>query len=148
ILKQEKDKLAERHNKQVPLLLKITPDLSQTEAITILNTVLSVGFDGVIATNTTQSRIDIKGLPFAEEEGGLSGPPVANASKQLLTWIREKTDTLPFIAVGGINSVENAMQRFNAGANLIQLYTGLIYDGPVLLRNIIKSLARKKRESL
>ncbi len=138
LVKHERDALATQHHKRVPLLVKIAPDLSQAEVRTMLQSIVSVGMDGIIATNTTQARDAVQGLKHAGEIGGLSGPPVKELSYQVLQCIREIDQTIPVISVGGIDSVQEAERRFKAGTQLVQLYTSLIYQGPYLLRKIIK----------
>jgi dihydroorotate dehydrogenase len=127
-IKKIRDDLVAQHSKSMPLFVKISPDLTNEELMDLLDIITEVGMDGVIATNTTIT-----------EKGGLSGKPVANRSYEMLGQIRQYTRQLPVISVGGISSVAEAQQRLAAGADLVQLYTGLIYEGPSLLRRLISA---------
>jgi dihydroorotate dehydrogenase len=137
-LKEEQLKLQQEQGKYVPLALKIAPDLSSEDISRIAKLLLEFEIDGVIATNTTITRDMIANHPLAKEAGGLSGSPVKDKStavvKALSAELQGKT---PIIAVGGIVTAEDAQEKFNAGANLVQLYSGLIYRGPQLIRDIV-----------
>ncbi len=140
-LKEEQLKLQREYDKYVPLALKIAPDLSVYEIAHIAELLLGFELDGVIATNTTVARDKIAGHPLAHETGGLSGAPV----KDQATWVvRELAATLqgriPIIAAGGILTAADAQEKFAAGASLVQIYSGLIYRGPKLIEDIVKSL--------
>ena len=133
-------KISSKKDKQKPILLKIAPDLTNTQLDDIIEIVKSTNIDGIVATNTTISR---NGLSFSEEkaasysEGGLSGKPLKNRSTEVIRYISEKSGkTIPIIGVGGIMSPEDAMEKLNAGASLVQLYTGFIYEGPGLVKKI------------
>lgn len=133
-LKAEQKILAAHYQKQVPLLIKVAPDLTESEVIELSQTFKKMQIDGVMATNTTISREGIEDSEFAKEAGGLSGPPVRAKSTEILKLFkRELGDSIPLIAVGGIDSSDTAKEKFAAGADLIQLYTGLIYEGPKLI---------------
>jgi len=141
-LTQKRLELAEMHGKHVPLALKIAPDLDEDGIQNIADTVLRHGIDGVIASNTTVSRAAVTGLPNAEEAGGLSGAPVRDASNRVIASLHAKLGTaVPIIGVGGIFSAEDALAKIKAGASLVQLYSGLIYEGPALISACAKALA-------
>ncbi len=131
-----------------PILLKIAPDLSLAQLDDILDVVVDQGLSGIIATNTT---IDRKNLKISDIElerigpGGLSGAPLTASSANILKYIRKHAPAdLCIISVGGIMTVDDAMQRLDNGANLLQIYTGLVYAGPTLVRDINKVLSRRK----
>ncbi|ALP53376.1 dihydroorotate dehydrogenase 2 [Candidatus Tenderia electrophaga] len=139
-LKQEQQRLQRHHDKYVPLVLKIAPDVDDAGLKVIAETLIAYGIDGVIATNTTLSRQGVEGLPHGDEQGGLSGAPLTQASTQVVkTLYRLLGDKLPIIAAGGILSAEDAQAKLDAGARLVQVYSGLIYRGPHLVRDIIES---------
>ncbi|HET9112903.1 MAG TPA: quinone-dependent dihydroorotate dehydrogenase [Burkholderiales bacterium] len=140
-LKTEQSRLAQLHGRYVPLALKIAPDLSD-EALTEIAALLrQYRIDGVIATNTTLSRDDIEGLPHAGETGGLSGAPLtAPATRVAKRLALALAGEVPVIGAGGIMSGADAAARIEAGARLVQLYSGLIYRGPQLVRECIRSL--------
>jgi dihydroorotate dehydrogenase len=142
-LNSEREKLAQAHSKQVPLALKIAPDLEEAQIDVIAATLLRHNIDGVIATNTTISREAVKGLPHADEAGGLSGAPVLEASNAVIRRLRKKLGkSFPIIGVGGILSAADAQEKIKAGADLVQIYTGLIYEGPALVSRCAKALAK------
>ncbi len=140
-LKTAQQELASKHNKYVPLVVKIAPDLTQEEVKDIANTLLASKIDGVIATNTTLSRDNLISEAYINETGGLSGSPLSTKStdiiKQLNAILKGK---IPIIAVGGIMTAADAKEKFQAGASLVQIYTGLIYNGPKLIHEIKKML--------
>jgi dihydroorotate dehydrogenase len=130
-----------------PILLKISPDLSNNQLDDIIEIVTATGTAGVIATNTTINRA---GLRTAGEEvsamgiGGLSGLPIRQRSTEVIRYLKQKSgNTFPVIGVGGIHSAEDALEKINAGADLIQLYTGFIYHGPALIKSIHNALLKK-----
>jgi dihydroorotate dehydrogenase len=139
----EKLKLTDQYKKQVPLFLKIAPDLENDQIENIAELLIEYRIDAVIATNTTIAREAVNNLPHANEAGGLSGAPVKKASDQV---IKELSKTLkgqiPIIGVGGILSGEDAKDKIDAGASLIQLYTGLIYKGPNLVSECATALKK------
>jgi dihydroorotate dehydrogenase len=143
-LKQEQLALEKQYSRYVPLVVKIAPDLSDEEIAHIAGLLLEFSIDGVIATNTTISREMIKNHPLADEAGGLSGAPVKDKStyvvKQLAGILNGK---LPIIAVGGIFSAADAQEKLAAGASLIQIYSGLIYQGAQLIQEIVQSLPER-----
>lgn len=125
---------------QKPILLKIAPDLTDSQLLDIIDIVAETKIDGVIATNTTISR---EGLisENKKETGGLSGKPISNRSTEVIRFLAEKSNkAFPIIGVGGIHSAKDALDKIEAGADLIQLYTGFIYEGPKLIKEINKAL--------
>jgi len=140
-LKDAQQRLADRHKRYVPIALKIAPDVDGEQVKNIADALLRHRFDGVIATNTTISRDTVKGLAHAEEAGGLSGAPVFKASNDVIRALKaELGDALPIIGVGGILSGADARAKVEAGAALVQLYSGLIYRGPALIRECADAL--------
>ena len=128
-----------------PILLKIAPDLTDSQLLDIIDIVHDTKIDGVIATNTTISR---DGLTAAnkEEMGGLSGKPLTSRSTEVIRFLSEKSNkAFPIIGVGGIHSAEDALEKLNAGASLVQLYTGFIYEGPALIKRINEKLLVAKQ---
>jgi dihydroorotate dehydrogenase len=129
-----------------PILLKIAPDLSNAQLDDIIDIVKLSGIDGVIATNTTISRDNLKTSAQNIESigmGGLSGKPLSKRSTEVIKYLAEKSGkAFPIIGVGGIHSPEDALEKLNAGADLIQLYTGFIYEGPALAKQINKALLK------
>lgn len=133
--------------KRKPLLLKIAPDLTDSQLDDIIDIVKATKIDGVVATNTTISR---EGLSYPKEEisafgaGGLSGKPLRARSTEVIRYLKQKSgNAFPVIGVGGIHSAEDALEKLNAGADLVQLYTGFIYEGPGLIRRINKAILSK-----
>jgi len=140
-LKSEQIKLAEQHGKYAPITLKIAPDLSPEQVIEIADLLMQHKIDGVIATNTTLSRDAVKGMKNAEETGGLSGTPVRNQSTIVIQQLSKQLQgALPIIGVGGIFNGADAVEKIAAGADLVQVYSGLIYKGPKLVHEICKTL--------
>ncbi|MBL0719951.1 quinone-dependent dihydroorotate dehydrogenase [Piscinibacter sp. Jin2] len=136
--------LAAQHGRQVPMFLKIAPDLDEAQVGVIAATLTKHGLDGVIATNTTLAREAVAGLPHAQEAGGLSGRPVFDASNRVIRQLRAALGPgFPIIGVGGVLSGEDARAKIAAGADLVQIYTGLIYRGPELVAEAARALARK-----
>lgn len=140
-LKAEQARLAEQFGRYVPIVLKIAPDLTAEQVVEIADLLRKHRFDGVIATNTTLSREGVEGLPNATETGGLSGAPVKLKStavvKQLSLALQGE---IPVIGVGGILSGPDAEEKIEAGASLVQVYSGLIYRGPALIREACAAL--------
>jgi dihydroorotate dehydrogenase len=141
--------LIKTHKKQVPVFVKIAPDLDEAQVKIIAATLLRHKMDGVIATNTTLSRDAVKGMRHAEEAGGLSGAPVLEMSNRVITQLRSALGKdFPIIGVGGILSAADAVSKIKAGADVVQIYTGLIYKGPDLVRDsaaLIKRVCPQKR---
>ena len=129
--------------KPKPILLKIAPDLNNNQLLDIISIVKDTGLDGVIATNTTINRNNLKSVN-KNELGGLSGKPLTSRSTEVIKFISKNSNkTIPIIGVGGINTVADALEKFDAGADLIQIYTGFIYEGPNLIRSINKALLNR-----
>ncbi len=140
-LKQEQTQLADHHGKYVPLALKIAPDLDDAQIQTIAERLIRHKIDAVIATNTTIGREGVAGLPHAEETGGLSGAPLKAKSTAVIRALHQKLDgALPIIGAGGIMSGTDAREKIDAGASLVQIYTGLIYQGPDLIKDALQAL--------
>ncbi len=143
-LKTAQRRLADQHGRYVPLTLKIAPDIDSEQIKTIAAALLRHGIDGVIATNTTTNRDAVKDMAHADEAGGLSGAPVRDLSTAVIRALKtELGDTVPIIGVGGILSGADAKEKQDAGAALVQLYTGLIYRGPALVRECASALKGK-----
>lgn len=140
-LKQKQSELAELHGRYVPIAVKIAPDMTDEELDEFALNVIEFQIDGVIATNTTSSRHGVEGQPFADEVGGLSGAPLTSRStlviSRLGTTLAGRT---PIIGVGGIMNSSDAQAKIDAGASLVQIYSGLIYKGPKLIRDISQNL--------
>jgi dihydroorotate dehydrogenase len=136
---------------QKPLLIKIAPDLIWEDISAILNLAKQYQLAGIIATNTTIARDGLKtqilqatGKPVAEEAGGISGAPVRQRSTEVIRFIYKETNgTLPIIGVGGVFTAEDAWEKITAGASLVQVYTGWIYEGPGMVRRILQGLLQK-----
>jgi dihydroorotate dehydrogenase len=140
-LKEEQFKLAEKHLRYVPVVVKIAPDLSEEEIAQIARLLIGFAIDGVIATNTTLDRTAIDGHPLASEAGGLSGAPVRDKSTNVVRMLAaELNGRCPIIAAGGILSADDAQEKITAGASLVQIYSGLIYQGPQLIAECINRL--------
>ena len=136
-----REALVRQHGKRVPIFVKIAPDLDEAQVEVIAATLKRHGMDGVVATNTTLSREAVKGLTHAEEAGGLSGAPVLEASNRVIRQLRTALGTgYPIIGVGGILSAEDALSKIRAGADVVQIYTGLIYKGPELVRQAAQAI--------
>jgi dihydroorotate dehydrogenase len=137
-------RLADTHGKRVPLVLKVAPDLEGPQIADIAGAVRTHRIDAVIATNTTLSREGVEGLPHGAEQGGLSGAPVkARATAVLAALARELGGEVPLIGAGGILCGADAVEKFEAGASMVQLYTGLIYRGPGLVAECAAALRKK-----
>ena len=140
-LQKRRQEMAIRHGRQVPMFVKIAPDLDEAQVAVIAATLRDNGIDGVIATNTTISRDAVAGLPHAGEAGGLSGQPVREASNRVIALLRAQLGAgYPIIGVGGVMSGEDARAKIAAGADLVQIYTGLIYKGPALVGDCARAL--------
>ena len=131
---QRRAELASAQPRRVPIFVKIAPDLDAAQVSVIAATLLRHGIDGVIATNTTLSRAAVKSLAHADESGGLSGHPLLAPSNHVITQLRGALGAdFPIIGVGGVMTAEDALSKIRAGANVVQIYTGLIYQGPTLV---------------
>ena len=141
VLKEEQLKLQIQHGKYTPIAVKIAPDLSTEEIARIAGLLMEFEIDGVIATNTTISRDGVQDHALAGETGGLSGAPVKDKSTQVVKILAAELEgKLPIIAAGGILGARDALEKFQAGASLVQIYSGLIYRGPGLIQEILRSL--------
>ena len=141
VLQTRRAELALRHGRQVPMFVKIAPDLDEAQIKLIAATLKRQGIDGVIATNTTISREAVKGLLHADEAGGLSGRPLLEASNRVIRLLRaELGRAYPIIGVGGVMSGADAVAKREAGADLVQIYTGLIYRGPALVADCAQAM--------
>ena len=138
---ERREALATQHQRRVPVFVKIAPDLDEAQVAVIAATLQRHGMDGVIATNTTISRAAVQGMRHAEETGGLSGAPVLEASNQVIRQLRAALGSgFPIIGVGGILSADDAVSKIRAGADVVQIYTGLIYEGPALVAKAAKAI--------
>ncbi|MBI3042513.1 MAG: quinone-dependent dihydroorotate dehydrogenase [Betaproteobacteria bacterium] len=141
MLKAEQHRLADAHGKQVPLAVKIAPDLDAGQTVAIAGLLRRHRVEAVIATNTTTARDGVIGLPHAAEAGGLSGAPItARSTRVVHDLCRALQGEVPVIGVGGIMSGADAREKMAAGASLVQLYTGLVYHGPALVRECVEAL--------
>lgn len=139
-LQQENDKKGKRK----PILLKIAPDLSDSQLLDIVDIVKITSIDGIIATNTTIGREGLKSVN-KKEAGGLSGKPLTARSTEVIRFLHENSGgSFPIIGVGGIHSAKDALEKLDAGASLIQLYTGFIYKGPKLIADINKAILNRE----
>ncbi|MGB5109113.1 MAG: quinone-dependent dihydroorotate dehydrogenase [Formosimonas sp.] len=142
-LKQSQLQLADTHQKYVPMTLKIAPDVDDEQLNIIAELLKSHRIDGVIATNTTLDKTAVTHLKHGNETGGLSGMPVRNAATQVIQKLSTAlAGALPIIGVGGIGNADDALEKINAGANLIQVYSGLIYQGPALVSECVRAFKR------
>lgn len=142
-LAERRETLAQVHQRRVPLFVKIAPDLDEAQVAVIAATLLRHGMDGVVATNTTLSRDAVQGLAHAQEAGGLSGAPVLAMSNRVIGQLRAALGAaFPIIGVGGVMSAADAVSKIEAGANLVQIYTGLIYQGPGLVTQAAHSIKK------
>jgi dihydroorotate dehydrogenase len=140
---QRRQALAREHGRRVPIFVKIAPDLDAGQVDIIAATLERHGMDGVVATNTTINRDAVKGLPHAEEAGGLSGAPVLEASNRVIGQLRAALGKkFPIIGVGGVMSAQDAVSKIRAGADVVQIYTGLIYRGPQLVFDAAHAIRR------
>lgn len=140
-VKHKQKELEMLHHKYVPVAVKIAPDLSEEELIQIADSLVRHNIDGVIATNTTLDRSLVAGLKHADEAGGLSGRPVQMRSTEIIRRLsQELQGKLPIIGVGGIDSLVSAREKVAAGATLVQIYSGFIYRGPSLIKEIVTHL--------
>jgi dihydroorotate dehydrogenase len=137
--------LAKQHGRNVPIFVKIAPDLEESQVASIASTLKRHSIDGVIATNTTVSREAVNTLRHGNEAGGLSGAPVFEASNRVIAQLRGVLGpAYPIIGVGGVLSAAHAQAKITAGANLVQIYTGFIYRGPALIASAARALAMRE----
>ncbi|MDB5891929.1 MAG: quinone-dependent dihydroorotate dehydrogenase [Polaromonas sp.] len=140
---ERRETLATQHGKRVPVFVKIAPDLDAGQIEVVAATLRRHAMDGVVATNTTLGRNAVKGMRHAEEAGGLSGAPVLEASNRVISQLRSALGTgFPIIGVGGIISAGDALSKIRAGADVVQIYTGLIYRGPALVTEAARAIAQ------
>ena len=140
-IKNKQQALQELHHKYVPVAVKIAPDLSEEELIQVADSLVRHNIDGVIATNTTLDRSLVQGMKYCDEMGGLSGRPVQLKSTEIIRRLsQELNGRLPIIGVGGIDSLIAAREKMAAGASLVQIYSGFIFKGPPLIKEIITGL--------
>ena len=140
-LKKEQVILSERTGLKMPIALKVAPDMGEQQIEELSKVFLNGGLDGLVATNTTIDREAVKGKPFATQTGGLSGAPVTvKSTKVIEAFYSHLGDNIPIIGVGGIMNPQDAQDKLDAGAKLIQLYTGFIYHGPPLVHQILAAL--------
>ncbi|MFV0662958.1 quinone-dependent dihydroorotate dehydrogenase [Denitromonas sp.] len=143
-LKAAQQRLADQHGKRVPLALKIAPDLDDDQITQIADAVRKHRFEAIIATNTTIARDAVQGLRHGDETGGLSGGPVREASTRVIQALAGKLGgEVPIIGVGGILNGDDAREKIDAGAALVQIYSGLIYHGPRLIRDCVAATDRR-----
>ena len=136
-----------RNGKHVPIAVKLAPDLENDDILRCVDTLMSHGIDGVIATNTTIRRDALQGMPHRTEEGGLSGAPLRERSTEVVRLIADHVQgELPVIASGGVMTPQDAVEKMEAGAKLVQLYTGFIYSGPALIADCSEAVARWRTE--
>ena len=137
----KRESLAKQHGRRVPIFVKIAPDLDESQVGVIAATLKRHAMDGVIATNTTIARDAVQGLPHAGEAGGLSGAPVLEPSNRVIRLLRASLGkAFPIIGVGGVMSAKDAVSKIEAGADVVQVYTGLIYRGPQLVDEVARAL--------
>ncbi|MEH6650934.1 MAG: quinone-dependent dihydroorotate dehydrogenase [Motiliproteus sp.] len=145
-LKLEQAKLADFYGRYVPIAVKIAPDMDQQETELVGQALIKYNIDGVIATNTTVERTGVSSSPVAQEAGGLSGAPVRSASTTVIRNLAKVLDgALPIIGVGGICDGAGAREKIEAGASLVQLYSGFIYRGPVLITEAAEAIAALRK---
>jgi dihydroorotate dehydrogenase len=143
-LKAEQTALAEKHGRYVPIALKIAPDLDDAQIAAIARRVLEHRFDAVIATNTTITRPGLTEEPLAAQTGGLSGRPLKRLSTEIIQKLYAQLQgVVPIIGGGGIENADDAWEKLVAGADLIQVYTGFIYEGPCIVQAIVRGLAKR-----
>ncbi|TXI49233.1 MAG: quinone-dependent dihydroorotate dehydrogenase [Lysobacter sp.] len=145
MLRDAQERLAAIHRRRVPMLVKVAPDLADEDIDATARVLGEMGVDGVIATNTTVSRIAVHQHPLSKEVGGLSGEPLMAKSTSVLRMLRTRLpEHIPLVGVGGILSGADAVKKMAAGASLVQMYTGLIYRGPALIDECLDAIRRRK----
>jgi len=136
------------NSKNIPILVKVAPDLAPTDLQAIAHLALELKLSGIIATNTTISRENLQDQSFNHAPGGISGKPLKAKSTKAISLIWQSTEgKLPIIGVGGISSIEDAWQKICAGASLLQIYTGWVYEGPLVVKRILQGLVGKLQEN-
>lgn len=145
-LKAEQARLSQKFQQYKPLVLKIAPDLTEEEIASVADSLIRYRIDGVIAGNTTLSRETVAGLINAEQVGGLSGKPLnALSTKLIMQLAKELNGALPIIGSGGIHSLASGQEKIDVGAKLLQVYSGLIYEGPGLIQTLAKHIQLKNQ---
>lgn len=145
-IKRRQQALADNHGRFVPIAVKIAPDMTDAEICEVADSLVEEGMNGVIATNTTVSRDGVAGAVHAEEAGGLSGAPVKEKSTHVIRVLNNHLrGAIPIIGVGGILSADDALEKIDAGASLIQLYSGFIYTGPGLIKSSVEAIKRRQQ---
>jgi dihydroorotate dehydrogenase len=145
-LRDAQERLTTKHGARKPMLLKIAPDLSDAELDGVASVLRDAKIDGVICTNTTIDRAAVNGAPHAEEAGGLSGKPLFAKATSVLRGMKQRLgDVMPIIGVGGITSGSDAAAKIDAGAALVQFYTGMVYRGPALIAECVESIRGARR---
>ncbi|MFD0705933.1 quinone-dependent dihydroorotate dehydrogenase [Photorhabdus akhurstii] len=140
-IKNKQSELQQKYQKYVPVAVKIAPDLSQEELIQIADSLIRHNIDGAIATNTTLDKRLVEGLNYCQQAGGLSGRPVQLRSTEIIHQLsQELSGKIPIIGVGGIDSLVSAREKIAAGASLIQIFSGFIYHGPKLIKDIVNHI--------
>ena len=146
---QRRESLTQAHGRRVPIFVKIAPDLDEAQVEMIAATLRRHGMDGAVATNTTIARDCVEGMPHADEAGGLSGGPVLAASNRVIGQLRAALGaSFPIIGVGGILSAADAVSKIGAGADVVQIYTGLIYRGPQLVLDAARAIQRLRSPTI
>ena len=144
-LREEQERLCAKHGKYVPMLVKVAPDLSESDVDAAARVLADLEVDGVIATNTTVQRMLVAGAEHGNEAGGLSGKPLMGPATTVLRMMRTRLpESIPLIGVGGVMSGSDAATKQAAGATLVQLYTGLVYRGPKLIHESVEAMRRRK----
>lgn len=148
-LLEELKKINSQQNKVKPILLKIAPDLNTNQLDEVIEIIQTTGIDGVIASNTSVDRSELKSSESKLDSigaGGLSGRPIKDRSTKVIRYLSEKSNkSFPIIGVGGIHTAEDALEKIEAGADLVQIYTGFIYEGPRLIKRINKAIISNKK---
>jgi dihydroorotate dehydrogenase len=146
-LREAQERLGSQHGARKPMLLKIAPDLSETELDSMADVLLITHIDGVICTNTTIDHAAVANDPLGNETGGLSGKPLSSRSTEVVRGMRRRLgDRIGIVGVGGIVEGQDAMEKINAGAALVQLYSGLIYRGPTLIGECVNDIRRQQEQ--
>lgn len=144
-LKNRQQTLQQQHSRYVPLAIKIAPDMTEEETVLVASSLVEAGMDGVIATNTTIARDGVQHLTYGNEAGGLSGAPLLETSTETVRLLAEALQgKLPIIAAGGITKGEHAVEKLQAGASLVQIYTGFIYRGNELVYEAVNAIKKSK----
>lgn len=147
-LREAQERLGSQHGKRKPMLLKIAPDLSEIELDSMAEVLLAAGVDGVICTNTTIDHSSVASDPRGNETGGLSGKPLRARATEVVRGMRQRLgDRIGIIGVGGIVEGDDAVEKIDAGAKLVQIYSGLIYRGPALIAECVNEIRRQQEHS-